>query len=408
MVLVGDPEQLQSIEARAAFRSIAERHGGVEITEIRQREDWRRHLALGRTGEALDAYDNHGGVHAAETRAKAREELVDTWDRDRMANPQATRIILTHTNDEVQALNAAVRARLQLAKALGEDVEVKVERGDRAFANGDRVMFLKNDQDLGVKNGTLGVAHRVSEERVAVRLDDGRQVASDLKDYAQVDHGYAATIHKAQGMTVDRVHVLATPGLDAQSSYVALSRHCNGVDLHYGRDDFADQTKLTRSLSRERVKDVASDDSPAREFAERRDIRVTARETPELKPSRSMFASFKPTLEPKRDIGALSLDADDLKSRVERYARALDERSIARENGVQLMPHQDQARERARIALDQVRPHAARDLEKAFQREPDLIGLAAGGRSNAALRDMALEAEIPTNPQLRKPSCGRK
>jgi len=40
VVLVGDPEQLQAIEAGAAFRSIAERHGAVEITEIpRQRED---------------------------------------------------------------------------------------------------------------------------------------------------------------------------------------------------------------------------------------------------------------------------------------------------------------------------------------------------------------------------------
>ena len=52
---------------------------------------------------------------------------------------------------------------------------------------------------------------------MAVRLDDGRRVAFDLKDYAHVDHGYAATIHKAQGMTVDRTHVLATPGLDRQA-----------------------------------------------------------------------------------------------------------------------------------------------------------------------------------------------
>jgi ATP-dependent exoDNAse (exonuclease V) alpha subunit len=40
LVLVGDPEQLQAIKAGAAFRSIAKRHGGVEITAIRrQRED---------------------------------------------------------------------------------------------------------------------------------------------------------------------------------------------------------------------------------------------------------------------------------------------------------------------------------------------------------------------------------
>lgn len=61
---------------------------------------------------------------------------------------------------------------------------------------------------------------------------DGRSVAFDLKDYAHVDHGYAATIHKAQGMTVDSVHVLATPGLDRHASYVALSRHRDSVELH--------------------------------------------------------------------------------------------------------------------------------------------------------------------------------
>ena len=63
---------------------------------------------------------------------------------------------------------------------------------------------------------------------MTVRTDDGRSVRFDLKDYAHIDHGYAATIHKAQGMTVDRTHVLATPGMDAHGSYVALSRHRDG------------------------------------------------------------------------------------------------------------------------------------------------------------------------------------
>ena len=54
VVLVGDPQQLQAIEAGAAFRAIHERHGGVEISEVRrQHEDWQRdatrHLATERT-----------------------------------------------------------------------------------------------------------------------------------------------------------------------------------------------------------------------------------------------------------------------------------------------------------------------------------------------------------------------
>jgi hypothetical protein len=112
---------------------------------------------------------------------------------------------------------------------------------------------------------------------MAVRTDDGRSVSFDLKDYAHIDHGYAATFHKSQGVTVDQAHILATPGMDRHSAYVGLTRHRDGVQVHYGRDDFADHSKLVRTLSRERSKDMASDyplpDAPVRAFAERREFR---------------------------------------------------------------------------------------------------------------------------------------
>src|SRR5207247_10906105 len=111
VVLVGDPQQLQSIEAGAAFRSIHERHGGVEIGEVRrQREDWQRdatrNLAAGRTSNALEAYRSRGMMHGAQTREQARGDLIERWDRERQSAPGRSRIILTHTNDEVRALTA--------------------------------------------------------------------------------------------------------------------------------------------------------------------------------------------------------------------------------------------------------------------------------------------------------------
>uniref|UniRef100_UPI00291636FD Ti-type conjugative transfer relaxase TraA n=1 Tax=Bradyrhizobium sp. SZCCHNS3052 TaxID=3057321 RepID=UPI00291636FD len=280
VVLVGDPQQLQAIEAGAAFRSIHERHGGAEIGEVRrQREDWQRDatrdLATGKVGHALEAYRTHGMVHEAQTREQARSDLIERWDRDRQASPDRSRIILTHTNDEVQALNEAARERMRAAGDLGDEVRVAVERGARDFAGGDRVMFLQNERGLGVKNGTLGTVEQVSVRSMTVQTDDGRSVRFDLKDYNRIDHGYAATIHKAQGVTVDRVHVLATPGMDAHSSYVALSRHRDSVDLHYGRDDFIDADRLNRALSRERSKDMASDydrADPVQSYAARRGI----------------------------------------------------------------------------------------------------------------------------------------
>ena len=280
VVLVGDIKQLQAIEAGAAFRSIHERHGGAEIGEVRrQQEDWQRDatrdLANGKTGSALEAYRSHDMVHEAQTREQARDDLIERWDRDRQASPDRSRIILTHTNYEVRSLNEAARTRMRAAGDLGDEVRVTVERGARNFASGDRVMFLQNERGLGVKNGTLGIIEQVSAQSMTARTDNGRSVQFDLKDYNKIDHGYAATIHKAQGMTVDHTHVLATPGMDAHASYVALSRHRGGVELHYGRDDFANQDRLTRTLSRDRAKDMASDyerADPVQGYAERRGI----------------------------------------------------------------------------------------------------------------------------------------
>ncbi len=300
VVLVGDPEQLQAIEAGAAFRSLTEAHGAVEITEIRrQRDDWQRGatraLATGRTGEAIHAYGEHGMVHGADTRDDARAELVAGWNHARTSDPSKSRIILTHTNAEVRDLNIAARDKLRDHGELGGDVDVKTERGERQFASGDRMMFLRNERGLGVKNGTLGTIEQVSPGHMAVRTDDGRSVAFDLKDYAHIDHGYAATFHKSQGVTVGQAHILATPGMDRHSAYVGLTRHRDGVQLHYGRDDFADQSKLVRTLSRERTKDMASDyplahPEAARVFAERREFRFGEMARDMVSKARGLFA----------------------------------------------------------------------------------------------------------------------
>lgn len=104
-------------------------------------------------------------------------DLIDRWDRDRQASPDRSRIILTHTNDEVRALNQAARERMREAGDLGEDVRVTVERDSRHFASGDRVMLLRNERSLGVKNGTLGTLEQVSAQSMSVRIDDGRSIA---------------------------------------------------------------------------------------------------------------------------------------------------------------------------------------------------------------------------------------
>ena len=420
VVMVGDPEQLQAIEAGAAFRSVTERHGAAEITEIRrQREDWQRDatraLATGRTGEAIHAYDGKGMVHAADTREQARGELVDGWDRARQAEPDKSRIILTHTNAEVQSLNGEARDRLRASGDLGDDVTVKAERGERQFATGDRIMFLRNERGMGVKNGTLATIERVSPEGMAVRLDDGRGVAFDTKDYAHVDHGYAATFHKSQGVTVDRAHVLATPGMDRHSAYVGMSRHRDDVQLHYGRDDFADPRQLVRALSRDRGKDMASDyakpeQDQARAFADRREIRFPelARQVVEKvrDKARGMFDGFRPkpatekATSPERVAADRRLAPSQARA-IERYGRAAADIGRMRDKGLPVLAHQEQALRQAGDALDQVRPHGARDLASAIERNPRLARDAAEGNTGGAAKAMETERQVRTDPDKR-------
>lgn len=449
LVLIGDPQQLQAIEAGAAFRAIHERHGGVEITQVRrQLHDWQRdatrHLATGRTGEAIRAYADHGMVHVAETREQARGDLVERWDRERITAPDQSRIILTHTNDEVRALNEAARGRMRQSHALGEDVRVKVERGERDFASGDRVMFLRNERSLGVKNGTLATIEQLDKGQMAVRTDDGRSVAFDVRDYRDFDHGYAATIHKAQGMTVTRAHMLATPGMDSHGAYVGMSRHRDGMALHYGQDDFRDEGRLVRILSRERAKDMASDYAkadPAQLFAERRGIglgeRLAEIVRPVVEKARGIFDGLRlslpgqqreplavpearhgmfdgldlgrfvsapvhdPARQRQRDHDPQPLRAGGLRGAVERYARALDAIRQTRAQGIEAMPHQREALDKARNALDAIRPEGSTDLNSAFRNGPELIRETAEGRSHAAMEAMQVEAEIRIDPYSR-------
>jgi Ti-type conjugative transfer relaxase TraA len=270
VVLVGDPQQLQAIEAGAAFRSISERTHYLELTEIRrQQEGWQREatkeFALGKTDLAIQRYEKASHLHEFETTAFAKKEMVSLWNDVRLNHPDKTQIMLAYTRKDVLELNTLAR-ELRFEGELKTDRVFQTERGERAFAEKDRVYFLKNDRSLGVMNGTLGTIESVQEGSLRIKLDQAistreaaRCVTLSMDRYNHLDYGYAATIHKAQGVTVDRSYVLASRYLDAHSTYVGMSRHRESADLFYGRDEFLKQTDLVKTLSRDRAKDMALD-----------------------------------------------------------------------------------------------------------------------------------------------------
>ena len=272
VVLVGDPQQLQAIEAGAAFRAIAEQQGYLSLTDIRrQQEPWQRQatiaLAQGQVVGALDSYRQADHVHSALYATDAKDQLLQQWHDVRHTNPEQTQIILTYTRYEVKDLNLRARALLQADGELREEQTFMTDRGPLALAPGDRVYFLKRSDHLHVVNGTLGTVQAVDGENglLTVELDRDdlapaqRTVTVDVEHYPYLDYGYAATVHKAQGITVDRTYLLASQYDDAHSTYVGMSRHRLSCDLFVSREVFATDEALTHTLSRERRKDISCD-----------------------------------------------------------------------------------------------------------------------------------------------------
>jgi Ti-type conjugative transfer relaxase TraA len=286
LVLVGDPEQLQPIEAGAAFRAIADRIGYAELETIyRQREQWMRDAALdlarGRVGEAVNAYRAHGRVMGRELKAQAIESLIADWNRE--YDPAKTSLMLAHLRHDVRMLNGLARAKLVERGIVAEGCAFRTEDGNRMFAAGDQIVFLRNEGSLGVKNGMLAKVVDAAPGRIVVETGEGeqrRQAVVEQSFYNNVDHGYATTIHKSQGATVDRVKVLASLSLDRHLTYVAMTRHRENLDVYYGRRSFAKTGGLVQVLSRKNAKEITLDyeRSPsyrqALRFAEMRGLHV--------------------------------------------------------------------------------------------------------------------------------------
>ncbi|MCZ4432992.1 Ti-type conjugative transfer relaxase TraA [Agrobacterium sp. SOY23] len=268
IVLVGDHEQLQAIGAGAPFRAIAGQIGHVELSDIRrQRHDWQRQASVAfathKTAEGLAAYRDHGDIHFAESRDAAMAKIVRDYVADSAEHPDGTRVAMAHRRADVRALNAAIRSELQNRQRLershglsagadrgngedGRELTFQTNNGKRAFAAGDRIIFLENNRDLAVKNGMLGTVEHVEPNKILARLDGrgGDSVSIPTDSYQAIDHGYATTIHKNQGATVDRAFVLASGTMDRHLAYVAMTRHRDSVQLYADIKEFANAGRL--------------------------------------------------------------------------------------------------------------------------------------------------------------------
>ncbi|OYV55937.1 MAG: Ti-type conjugative transfer relaxase TraA, partial [Acidocella sp. 21-58-7] len=441
IVLVGDPEQLQPIGAGAAFRAVAERVGMVELEGIRrQREGWQRAASMDfgqhRTAEGLAAYAERGAVRFEETSEAARSAIVRDVMADMNSRPEGSRLVLAHQRADVAALNDAIRDARQVRGELAGELVYQTTEGARAFAPGDRVLFRENNRELGVKNGMLGTVAQASEGHLSIRLDSaqgpglGRAVSVSMADYAAVDHGYATTIHKSQGATVDRAYVLASSSMDRHMTYVAMTRHRDGVALYAGRDEldydragyaqrrgFGVDRRGTESeiaipaAMREPLRDHSNGSANRWNLGSLRPTRereATARSTPK----RGMFDGLKlspgrPSAEAGLGVGAAQVrshPAARLEQAVDRYARAWSDIGLMRAENLPVLDSQQQALREAGHALDEIRPGALRDLRAALAYEPAtqraMTELQGRERAAQLVAGIKHEARVNREPEL--------
>lgn len=272
IILVGDHKQLSALDKGRPFERFISEVGAAEITEIRrQKIEWQKQAAQeareGNIKSSLVKYQDQGLVSHGSSWGELREKLVSDWMRDHKNYPGERQLVLASTNEKVLELNKAIRERLQddglLATKGGAKIGVVRSDGSlesRVFCPGERLYFTRNDDTVGVRNGSLGTLEEINRLGrgvfgLAVRLDSGETVTFRSDTYKNIEYGYAATVHKSQGDTVERTYLVPEKYLDKEAYYVGLSRHtqecrlyCATELVHGYRREFESQLETERKI----------------------------------------------------------------------------------------------------------------------------------------------------------------
>ncbi len=269
VVLVGDTRQLQPIDAGGAMRSMQSASAATaKIDEIRRQhhdldKEMVHSLKDGNGGRAIEIMEQQGYLREHADPAALRQAMAGEVVKD-LAQGK-TSIALAGRRADVAAINTAAREMARDRGLLqGDDHTFKTKASKEAtektkdFAVGDRVITLKNDRGLDLKNGQTWEVTAAAEGRLTLRQDEtGREVKISEKQYQYLDHAYAATVHKSQGVTVDRAHIAHDSAMtDRSLAYVGASRHRESMSYHHTK---AQKDELKAEMSRSRDKDSSTD-----------------------------------------------------------------------------------------------------------------------------------------------------
>ena len=238
LVLVGDHRQLGAVQAGGLFRLLVADSRAAELSGVRRfSHPWEAKATLRlRAGDesVLGDYEAQGRI-----RGGSRDEMIDqafsAWRSARTAGESIVVVAADHAT--VGAL--ALRARAERVAA-GEVEPNGIPAGTQIVGRGDEIVTTRNDRRL--VTGDRWWVRNGDRWHVDARRDDGALVVAHLDGHGRVvlpaayaaEHvalAYAVTVHKAEGVTVDRAVLLADNSTTGEHLYVGMTRgrHDNRV-----------------------------------------------------------------------------------------------------------------------------------------------------------------------------------
>lgn len=244
LVAVGDPKQLQAIEAGSPFSQLCESFGAAEITQIqRQRNVETRSLAESfyndkKTGEDIvNEMLAKGMLKTAKHQIKALAKAYLEDQRD-----VRNKLIVVNTHLDGEAVDTFVRQGLKEQNVLREGSATVLNLGkgehqrEMEVCIGERIRFQSNarkdrkTQAREWNNNDIGTVTGIRQNRkgghvISITLDDGRKVKVDTDKFPHLGYAYARTAHSAQGLGADATYWLAGGGrIDRNMGLVAMTR----------------------------------------------------------------------------------------------------------------------------------------------------------------------------------------
>lgn len=251
--LLGDPQQLASVEAGGVLRDLAERTDAPFLEQVHRfttaGEDAASLLLRSGAANALDWYERHDRI-----REGMRHELADKVFDAYVADIEDDKVALmvAPTNELVRDLNTKAAAYYRAngtvtgpGIVLADGLEAAV--GDVVVTRKNNSKYVVKDADgkrTGrVKNGDLWTIAEIGDDgSLRLRNNVSGGIVTVAADYItdNVQLGYATTVHRSQGMTVGSCHVLAAANMDRQALYVAMTRGKNTNIVYAAYDELPD------------------------------------------------------------------------------------------------------------------------------------------------------------------------